>query len=240
MFLERILESEEQAQGTPVVVIPHDSGKHAQLQASDFVALWATDVPSYIVREAAIARTQIVQRADELTRLIKESGIRHYLLVGIGLGATVAQAVAIASEREVRQLIVVDPAPFLSLTFSEQLVDLLERALPLGLPFRKRSAGFDPRPYLHRIRCPTLVVSGYAQGIAGEGETNCLLRKIPNSWPLRATAADGADEATNALCRGVRVFIDSPARRPQRQRQTRVSPVSRARLVAATKTTTAQ
>jgi hypothetical protein len=83
--------------------------------------------------------------------------------------------------------------------------------LPLGLPFRKDSKGFDARSYLQRIRCPTLVIT------TSDAERDLQAQAEHESRALATAWFDSIDNSIDFMARLV-AFMEVPAKRPQKNR----------------------
>lgn len=153
----------------------------------------------------------------ELSRLLlsklTELGVRQASFVGFGAAAALVQNVCLEDLKLVRTAAFVDAASRAHPSRFARIIDRLERSLPLGLPLRLRSQGFDAKPYLQRIRCPALVVTTREAGAFLRTEAELLEAKLPTSWRLDLTEQDEAGE----LARQILDFQEVPARCPQKR-----------------------
>jgi pimeloyl-ACP methyl ester carboxylesterase len=138
-------------------------------------------------------------------------GIRAATILGVGEVGTVAIAFTLAEKKRVRRLILVDTPVRPKSTWRENLIRWCEDKLPLGLPFRKDSDGFDARSYLQRIRCPTLVVTTPDAGQDLQAQAEHESRALATAWFDFVANTD----RFKALLTD---FLEVPAKRPQKNR----------------------
>lgn len=139
-------------------------------------------------------------------------GIRHASFVGCHTATIPVQYFMLVEPKLVRTAVLLEPETRPHPDFFQRFADRVERVLPLGLPLRLRRAGFDGRPFLHRMRCPVLVVTtaGVSAYIRAEAEVMSAL--LPTAWKIEVLGS--ALEIDFALL--VEQFQEVPARVPQR------------------------
>lgn len=146
---------------------------------------------------------------EQLVRL----KIRLCTVMGIGEGTVVAQYLAITHPKICQSLVLVDPVFQLSATLLGRFTSWVEAVLPLGLPLRIGSDQFVSAPFLHRIRCPTLVlVSPEVSAVAGR-EMVAMARRIPNAW-YQVLNIEGREEQYRDL---IQSFLLVRNRHPMRR-----------------------
>ncbi len=151
----------------------------------------------------------------QLGSALQQLGVRQASLIGFGAGATLAQNLALADQRFVRSLVVVDATGRPHPTRWERIVDAIETKLPFGLPLRLGSAGFNVKSYLHRLRSPLLVVSTHRASHFVREELKSLAHLAPTAWLVDISNQMG-DEETAVLCDTVEAFQDTPVKCPQK------------------------
>jgi pimeloyl-ACP methyl ester carboxylesterase len=114
--------------------------------------------------------------------LIQENGVRHAPFIAFGESTLIAQSLAVFAPKLVRTLILVDPVSRQTSSRFEAFLQYVERALPLGLPLRKLSRSLDREPFLHRVRCPVLVVSQENVSRRISKMADLLVRRLPCCW----------------------------------------------------------
>lgn len=201
----------EQGEGKALVVIRCDEGVGIGKRFESLTGRLSTFAQ---VLEFSVAPPQSGgdwrQVSDELDASLVARGIRHCPIVGVGEGAIIAHYLAVYRPKLCQSLILIDPVFERLSTWLSRLVDRIERVLPLGLPLRVGTDSFLPAPFLHRIRCPTLVVSSRGTGVGGEDATALMTQRIPNGW-YESVKAD----AEVADC--IRSFLPVRHRYPMRR-----------------------
>ena len=149
--------------------------------------------------------------AVDVIQYLDGIGIRAATLLGVGEVGTAAIALTLAERRRIRRLILIDTPVRPQSTWREGVIRWLEDRLPLGLPFRKDSKGFDARSYLQRIRCPTLVIT------TSDAERDLQAQAEHESRALATAWFDSIDNSIDFMARLV-AFMEVPAKRPQKNR----------------------
>lgn len=148
---------------------------------------------------------------------LSELGVRQASLVGMGAGATLVQNVALDQPKLVRSMAIVDSSSRPHPTRWDRCVDWLEERLPFGLPLRLGTKGFNVRAYLHRLRCPVLVIATTkASGFIQE-EVRSMALRAPTAW--RVFLGGTEDEQIAELSDTLLAFQDTPAKCPQKNQK---------------------
>ena len=161
----------------------------------------------------------ILKFAELVLEEIQKQGLKRITLIGIENGASLVQALSILDPRLFRRAILVDPTSRVSPSFITKCIDWIENFLPVGLPFRAITKDFDSRPFLHRIRCPIMVVQSATQSIYHQIESNYIASKIPNCYQVKAVD-NVYNEQTNCFSSEFQKYLaqfqESPVKRPQK------------------------
>jgi hypothetical protein len=147
-----------------------------------------------------------------LSELLGENGLRQASFVGFGPSCALIQNLAINQLKLVRTIVLVDGTTRPHPTLMSRVIDRIERSLPLGLPFRSKSNGFDGRSFLQRIRCPALVVSSRSATPFLEAQAKVLAIHLPTSWHVVLSQSDQASELADLVLE----FEGVPAKCPQK------------------------
>ena len=162
---------------------------------------------------------RVVEYSTAVESELKQLGVKRATLLGAGAGASVVQALAVFHASSVRRVILVDPTARLSPGLGMRIIDRIEHFLPFGLPLRKLNDAFDSRPFLHRLRCPTLILSTPSAGLFHRQQASYLAKKIPNArWrelPSQAVALT-SKQWSDALSSEIKAWSDTPAKRSQK------------------------
>lgn len=164
---------------------------------------------------------EIISFANKLLSELTKLGLRRITIVASEDGANVAQALCLLDPKLFRRAVLIDPRSRVHPTFSEQLVDKIESYLPVGLPFRASSKGFNSRPFLHRIRCPILVLITKSASLFSQSESEYIAKKIPNCYLLKLGSASyfsAAGEFTEEVLKLLLDFQETSPKRPQKNR----------------------
>ena len=155
--------------------------------------------------------------AERLEQAMSSSELRRANIIALGDHGAYAQALAITSPKKVRRLILIDPSCRVAPTTQMTLLDRIESLLPLGLPLRMNSDEFDSRSFLHRIRCPTLVVMSRAASQYQRSQAQLMAERIPNAWNTTiSTNPLNNGMLTDELSHLVKDFLQVPVKRPQK------------------------
>ena len=148
-----------------------------------------------------------------LGAVLSERGIRQASFVGFGAASALILDFALRELRSVRTLALVDAETRPHATMRDRIIDRAERFFPLGLPLRAQGRWFDVRPFLHLVRCPTLVVVTPQATPHVRAEADIFAAELPTGWQVELPAEDPAA----ALCTHLFTFQDVPAKCPQRR-----------------------
>ena len=157
-----------------------------------------------------------------MAEAIEKKKVRLGVVLGLLSGANLSQAFTVLRPRFVRRLVLVNPTSRLKPSIVTRSIDWLERFLPLGLPLGRLSRGFDSRPFLHRIRCPVLILLTSEASHYEKSEEAILSRSIPNAW---ATALPTSRQELHlpAVVSLIKEFFEVPVKRPQKNVQRAVN-----------------
>jgi len=150
--------------------------------------------------------------SEEVQARLKELSIRQASFIGFGAAGSLVQNIYLLQPRLIRTVVLIDASTRPHPDFFTRVTERLERTLPLGLPLRKHQKGFDSKPFLHRIRCPTLIVKSSQSTVYQRSEAEVLSSGLPTSWLLSLES----ENEVNELEEHVSLFQDVPAKRPQK------------------------
>ena len=132
----------------------------------------------------------------------------------MGAGAALAQNLALSQPKTVRSLAIVDSSSRPHPTRWERFVDWIEERLPFGLPLRLGSSGFNVKAYVHRLRCPLLVIVTSKASLFIREELKSLAERAPTAWNVEL--AGSLDRQIADLSDTLLSFQDTPAKCPQK------------------------
>lgn len=177
------------------------------------------DIVSLVLVSALPDGKVVESFAQKALESISQLGVKRATLVGIGAGGALAQAMTIGNRKLCRRLVLVDASCRLRPSKAQLIFDKLESLLPFGLPFRADSGDFDSRPYLHRIDCPTLVVTGEGSSRFQLRQAKFFVSRLPNSWYLRLEGLifESSGRLSPKLSSTIENFYQMPTKRPQKR-----------------------
>ncbi len=127
---------------------------------------------------------KLLELSEAFKNLISSEKLTRLTLVGVDWGGALVIHYAANNIKNVRRVLFVDAISRPKQLPLEKAFEWIERFLPLGLPFRPISKEFDPRPIIHRVRCPVLVVTenGSTNSIELRAHAKFLMERLPNAW----------------------------------------------------------
>lgn len=183
--------------------------------AQSLAAQLAQTVRSVLVTSAPVTTETWESLSESLAEILKQLGIRQVSMIGLGGAATLAQNLALAHPKLVRTLAVVDATSRPHPTRWERIVDRVEENLPFGLPLRLGTRSFNIKSYVHRLRCPLLVIGTKRAGMFVRNELESVSRLAPTAWHVMVEH-DDADQEIDELTTTLLAFQDVPAKCPQK------------------------
>ena len=150
--------------------------------------------------------------AGAFVELLNEKRVRQAQVVGLGAASTLAMYLALEDSRRVRQLVLLDASSRAHPSKWARFVGRLEQYLPMGLPFRSVSKGFDATAYLQRLRCPVLVATSPRASTYEKSEATRLLAAVPTSWGCSIAS-------TKDLWDKIETFQSVPPKCPQKNKR---------------------
>lgn len=147
-----------------------------------------------------------------LLEFMDKQGIKQSAFVGLGDSSAVIQHIALCALKRVRRIILVNARTRPHPSTLDKVTDWIESKLPLGLPLRSDSGSFNSKPFLHRLRCPCLVVLTSNAGAEYAEQAALFNDCLPTAWFRKLNNGDDRAE----LLELVTEFQDVPAKRSQK------------------------
>lgn len=182
--------------------------------ARSVVEKLSTKARSVLLQSSPVTNTSWEPLTEVLSATLAQLNVRQASVIGMGAGATIAQNFALANPKSVRSLAIVDSSSRPHPTRWERLVDWVEERLPFGLPLRLGSQGFNVKAYLHRLRCPLLVIATTRASSFVREEIKSAALRAPTAW--RIVLSGGEEEQSVQLSEALLAFQDTPAKCPQK------------------------
>jgi pimeloyl-ACP methyl ester carboxylesterase len=150
--------------------------------------------------------------SQKLLEKLDQLAVRQASLVGFGSASSLAQYLALTEIKLVRSLVLINATCRPHPNWRDRLIDRLEGALPLGLPFRSSTEGFDSKPFLQRVRCPVLLAVTIDADLFIRSQVAEMEKVLPTAWMI---ALDSANQSAH-LAKLVEEFQEVPVKCPQK------------------------
>lgn len=204
--MHSVKQIEESGAGQPVLLLVEEGA------SSEYAShLCRTPPDGCRVILLSLTETDSNQLAEEVIRFMDTAAIKQATLIGFANAGAVAQHVTIAYQKRIRRLIIVDSPTRAQMTTWEKCLSWLEHILPLGLPFRSVSQGFDGRSFLQRVRCPALVLFTPEASSFIKSQAQLERDLLATAW---LSVIKSLEEFSVLLLE----FLEIPAKRPQKNR----------------------
>jgi pimeloyl-ACP methyl ester carboxylesterase len=182
--------------------------------AKSVVDSLATRARSVLLQSSSVTAASWQGLSEGLNETLSKLNVRQASVVGMGAGATLAQNLALIHPKMVRSLAIVDSSSRPHPTRFERIVDWFEERLPFGLPLRLGSTGFNVKAYVHRLRCPLLVIATSRASAFIREELKSLAERAPTAW--KVVLSGPIDSQIADLSDALLTFQDTPAKCPQK------------------------
>lgn len=169
---------------------------------------------SVLLMSSAVTASSWEALSEAFGATLTDLNVRQASVIGMGAGAALAQNLALTNPKAVRSLAIVDSSSRPHPTLWERAVDWLEERLPFGLPLRLGSHGFNVKAYVHRLRCPLLVIATSRASAFIREELASIASRAPTAW--RVLLSGPLDSQIAELSDTLLDFQDTPAKCPQK------------------------
>ncbi len=146
----------------------------------------------------------------EAFQLLSESRVRSASLVGFSDAATLVQNFCLEHPKFVRTAIYVNACSRPHPGKLQRFLDRVERAMPLGLPLRLRSEAFDSKPYLQRLRCPSLVLTTASATEFEKAQAQLFVEHMPTAWRKDLDSKGAEQQLANLVLEFQQVPVKCP------------------------------
>jgi pimeloyl-ACP methyl ester carboxylesterase len=174
----------------------------------------STRARSVLLMSSAVTAASWETLSDALNVTLASLNVRQASVVGMGAGAALAQNLALSHPKTVRSLAIVDSSSRPHPSRWERIVDWVEERLPFGLPLRLGSTGFNVKAYVHRLRCPLLIIATTRASAFIREELKSLAERAPTAW--KVVLSGPVDSQIADLSEALLTFQDTPAKCPQK------------------------
>jgi hypothetical protein len=202
----------EKGQGRSFVFVAEaDDRANVLLDAS--LELLAAQARVVVIHTARIDAENWQRAADSFTALLQSKGIRLASFVALHAATALVINLSLHELKSVRTLTLIDATTRPHPGVRTRVIDWVENALPLGLPLRTQDRGFNALPFLHRLRCPVLILTTAHASQFERAEARILENGLPTAWYHELS-----DAAPTELADLISKFQQIPAKCPQRSR----------------------
>ena len=211
--LEPVRVIRESGKGRAVLIIGEKGAPYSTFMEGMFIAL-AEKARVVEVQIDSVTPKNWQLLTTSLISLMSAHSVRQAHMIACGAAASLIQGVALRDLKLLRTAVLIDATTRPHPSRRDRIIDRLEHALPLGLPFRSGIEGFDSKPYLQRIRCPVLVVTTHHATPFLKSEAEVLATGLPTAW-IASLPEQNSEQELAAL---VAEFQEVPAKSPQKGR----------------------
>lgn len=162
-----------------------------------------------IIQTPIISETNWRQISDSIIYKLDELKIRQASFIGRDSVTAVIQNIGLAAIRLVRTMVLINPATRAHPSFFINVLDWIDRHLPMGVPFASKGKAFDGKSYLQRLRCPVLIITNDKASYHQLSESEIMSERIPTAWLIRE---DQEDKVKDLIVE----FQEVPAKCPQK------------------------
>ena len=196
---EEITIVDDRGKGRPFVLL-HEAGSYSDL-ASGLLEAIAPVTRTVLLTSAAIGDRNWSELSEELIATLSQLAIRQASFVSFGAAGALIQHLALLEVKLARTIVFVDASTRPHPSAFARAVDFVERKLPLGLPLRSHSRGFDGRAFLQRIRCPVLVLTSSRASHYQRAQSELMMQNLPTAWSvdIAGVPSEGAALSSQVL-----------------------------------------
>lgn len=154
--------------------------------------------------------------SNAVSEVFEKKELRQVSFVCLEHASVVALHRSLDEGKFVRSLILYHPISSPHPNFLTRVSNALEKRLPLGLPLRTLQPGFHAPSFLHRVRCPTVILlRNNADNYISEQSCN-LAKSIPTAWLVRMNEKDDLDANISTI---IEQMSEIPVKCPQKARK---------------------
>lgn len=209
----------DEGKGRPFVLL-HEAGTNEE-EVAALATLLKARARVVAISAPAINDSNWSTLSSDLRASIAQLQLKQSSFLAFGAAGVLLQDLCLTELKLVRTAVFVDASTRPHPTALQRLIDRAEQILPLGLPLRLQSSGFDGRAFLHRIRCPALVVTRPESTGFQLHQAEVLSKGLPTAWRVHLEDSNPA-----TLCALVGDFQEVPAKCPQKNVRAKSSPAA--------------
>ncbi len=207
------VESPDKDKSSILLIIPCE--KTFNLALAEKVAKDLANNFRVLVYNAALPNSlEVDSFSERVNTSLQNNKIKRVTIFAAGSASNLAIALSINFLGLARRVAFLDPELRMNSSLTERIIDKIESLLPLGLPLRPLNNHYDPRPALHRLRCPVYLVSSEKISLRSSSELSFMQKRIPNSIKkeIDYESKTLSEDIKNLLT----ALILQPVKRPQK------------------------
>ena len=151
---------------------------------------------------------------ESLENTLSQNKVRQTIVIGNEATTAIAQNFYLRNPKLVRSLVFFNPVTRPNPTSFEKFTQSVEKKLPLGLPLRSASKGFDSKSFLHRMRCPILLFLLKSSSTYYKEQASMMEKGLTTAWLHEVVNIESEDTKTI-----IREFVDIPVKCPQKNKK---------------------
>lgn len=192
-------------------VVLHEEGEYGEM-AGQLHASLSAETRALLVRSSPITDSNWSDVTRAFREFLDKNSIRQASFVSFAAASSIVLNLCLTELKLARSVVLVDACTRPHPGWFDLLADRIENFLPLGLPLRSNSRGFDAKSFLQRIRCPVLTVLSRGAGPYVRSQASVFADGLPTGWSAELSGGDQVAE----LNRHVLNFQKVPAKCPQK------------------------
>lgn len=149
---------------------------------------------------------------EKFRKLLDDLNIRLATFISFADSGTLVQQLALEELKKIKTLVLFDPTCRAHPSLLMKLTDKIESFLPLGLPLRITNSSYDSKPFLHRIRCPVLIIATTNLSSYEKDQIQVFSEKLPCAWNFSVSENDFHDQLSELIDN----FQEVPTKCPQK------------------------
>lgn len=215
VFNERKLSTltieQDAGNGRPFLIV-YEENAYSDLVHGLFEVI-SKETRTVLIKSPLVTNKNWKDLSQQLRELLSQQGIRQASFISFAAASALVLNLSLLELKLIRSIVVIDAGTRPHPTWFDRFTDKIENILPLGLPLRSFSTGFDAKSFLQRIRCPILAVITKKASHFIKSQAHVLRDNLPTCWVQELSI----DEEVNHLNRLVSEFQKVAAKCPQKK-----------------------
>lgn len=129
-----------------------------------------------------VTPTNWEQISNAVSEVFENKQLRQVSFVCLEHASVIALHRSLDEGKFVRSLVLYHPISSPHPNWATRAAEYIEEKLPLGLPLRTLQPGFHAPSFLHRVRCPTVVLLREHASTQISEQAHMMAQSIPTAW----------------------------------------------------------